>query len=59
LWALQPRTYKHYHHNLTGMQEELQQMIRHKARPLRVAGVLFGLGSVTLALLIAAIILSA
>jgi hypothetical protein len=59
LWAAQPRTYKHYHHNLTGMQEELQRMIRDKARPLRAAGILFGLGSITLGFLITAIILRA
>jgi hypothetical protein len=59
LWALQPRTYKHYHHNLTGMQEELQRMIDDKARPLRVAGILFGAGSILLAVLVGAIIVTA
>jgi hypothetical protein len=39
------------------MRAELQQMITDKARPLRVTGILFGLGSVTLGVLIAAIIL--
>jgi hypothetical protein len=59
LWAVQPRDYKHYRHNLTEMREELQRMIDDKARPLRVAGILFGAGSILLAVLIATVIWSA
>ena len=56
LWAVQPRNYKRYDHNLKGMRAVLQQMISDKARPVVVAGVLFGIGSATLAILIASII---
>jgi hypothetical protein len=56
---VQPRTYKHYRHNLTEMREELHKMVADKARPLRVAGILFGLGSVLLAVLIGLIIWTA
>jgi hypothetical protein len=59
LWAVQPRDYKRYHHNLTEMREELHTMIADKARPLRVAGILFGVGSVLLAVLIGTVIWSA
>jgi hypothetical protein len=59
LWAVQPRDYKHYRHNLTEMREELHTMIADKARPLRVAGILFGVGSVLLAVLIGTVIWSA
>jgi hypothetical protein len=59
LWTVQPRTYKHYRHNLTEMREELHTMIDDKARPLRVAGILFGLGSVLLTVLIGLIIVTA
>jgi hypothetical protein len=41
------------------MREELHTMIADKARPLRVAGILFGLGSVLLAALIGLIIWTA
>lgn len=56
LWAVQPRSYKHYRHNLDGMRTVLQQMINDRARPVLIAGILFGIGSVMLALLIVSII---
>jgi hypothetical protein len=56
---VQPRDYKHYRHNLDGMREELERIIDDKARPLRVAGILFGVGSVLLAVLIGTVIWSA
>lgn len=56
LWVLQPRDYKNYHYNLSGMEEELQRMIRRKSLPLTIAGILFGIGSVTLAVMIGVII---
>lgn len=59
LWAVQPRSYRHDRHNLTEMRAELQQMIAHKARPLRVAGVLFGLASLLLVVLIGSVIVGA
>jgi hypothetical protein len=59
LWAVQPRDYRRYRHNLDGMRAELERMIADKARPLRWAGILFGLGSVLLAGLIATVIWSA
>jgi hypothetical protein len=40
LRVVQPRNYKHYHHNLTRMRQEVQQMIMDKVRPLRGAGIL-------------------
>ena len=57
--AIQPREYKRYRHNLTEMGNVLDAIIGHKTRWLKVAGILFVLGSLTLALLIAAIILAA
>ncbi len=59
MWAIQPRHYKLYESNLTGMREELDLMISRKTFWLRVAGILFALGSLTLAGLIVAIILKA
>jgi uncharacterized membrane protein len=41
------------------MREELHKMIADKARPLRVAGILFGAGSILLAVLIGVIIVTA
>ena len=59
VWAVQPRDYKRYRHNLTEMKNVLDEIINFKARWLKVASILFVLGSVTLALLIGAIILAA
>jgi len=59
MWTIQPRKYKLYEHNLTGMREELDRLISLKVLWLRIAGILFGLGSLTLAGLIVAIIIKA
>jgi hypothetical protein len=59
LWAVQPRTYRHDRHNLDEMRAELRQMIAHKARPLRVAGLLFGLASLLLVVLLGSVIVGA
>jgi formate hydrogenlyase subunit 4 len=56
LWCVQPHSYKLYRHNLTGMREELDKIIDHKSCWLRRAGVLFAIGSVSLAALIISII---
>ena len=58
MWSILPRRYKLYRHNLTEMRSELDRMISHKSFWLRVAGILFGLGSLALAGLIVAIILA-
>jgi hypothetical protein len=57
LWGVQPRSYKLYRRNLTGMREELDKIIAHKSRWLRRVGVLFAIGSVSLAALIISIII--
>jgi hypothetical protein len=59
VWTVQPRKYKRYLDNLSEMKKVLEQIIAHKSRSLQVAGALFWLGSLTLALLIASIILAA
>lgn len=51
-----PRTYNIPIHNVTRMNEELKRITAYKMRYLRVAGVLFALGSVALAILIVLII---
>ena len=59
MWTLQPRNYRLYRHNLTRLRGELDRIIAHKSGTLKVAGILFWLGSLYLALLIVAVILSA
>lgn len=59
LVAVLPREYKRYEQNITGMRSELQRLIHYKMRWLRGAGLLFVLGCVSLALLVALIVLSA
>jgi hypothetical protein len=51
-----PRNYNIPVYNVTRMNEELKRITAHKMRYLRVAGVLFALGSVALAVLIVSII---
>ncbi|HEY7414324.1 MAG TPA: hypothetical protein VH593_03960 [Ktedonobacteraceae bacterium] len=51
-----PRYYNIPIYNVTQMQEELKKITIYKMRLLRVAGVLFALGSVALAILIVSII---
>lgn len=57
--ALRPRRYPRYPYNLTRMRAVLDEIITYKSRWVKVAGSLFVLGSLTLALLISAIIFSA
>lgn len=56
MWALQPRNYSEYLYNLTRMQNEWKRLLGHKKRWTRAAGLLFALGTIGLAALIAAII---
>jgi sensor histidine kinase YesM len=51
-----PRYYNIPIYNVTGMSKELERITTYKMRFLRVAGVLFALGSVALAVLIVSII---
>ena len=57
--TMQPRSYRLYRHNLTEMRDELDRIIANKSRSLRLAGVLFWLGALSLAVLIGLIIFSA
>jgi len=56
--AVQPRSYKLFRENLTGMREELDKIITHKSGALRLAGITFWIGAALLAGLIATIVLS-
>jgi hypothetical protein len=54
--AIQPRIYRRYLHNVTRLGGELEKITGHKMRWLRIAGILFALGSAALATLIVFII---
>jgi hypothetical protein len=54
--AIQPRLYRRYTHNLSALSRELRKIRRYKMWWLRVAGVLFVLGSVALGVLIVSIV---
>jgi hypothetical protein len=54
--GIQPRYYKHYTYRVSELGPELEKITKHKMRWLRVAGVLFALGTATLAILIITII---
>jgi hypothetical protein len=54
--AIQPRLDDIPLYNVTRMSEELKNITLYKVRPLRVAGVLFALGSMALAMLIISMI---
>ena len=56
--AVQPRDYKLYRENLTGMREELDKIIANKSGALRLAGITFWVGAALLAGLVGAIMLS-
>ncbi len=56
IWAIQPRSYRRYTYNVSRLGKELEKITTHKMRWLRVAGVLFALGTVALAVLIVTII---
>ncbi len=57
--AVQPQEYRRYEHNVSEMRRELRKITRYKSRWLSVAGALFVLGSLTLALLISSIVFTA
>lgn len=57
MWSIQPRYYKYYQYNVSRLRTELNKIAEHKMLWVRVAGVLFALGSVALAVLIVLIIL--
>jgi hypothetical protein len=59
LWGVQPRSYKHYRHNLTGMREVFDAILAQKTLWLRWAGGLFGLGAVLLTALIILVLVQA
>jgi hypothetical protein len=54
--AIHPRYYRHYTYNVSRLGNELEKITRHKMFWIRVAGILFALGSVALAALIVSII---
>ena len=56
IWASQPRYYRHSTYNVSRLGKELEKITRHKMFWLWVAGILFALGSVALAVLIVSII---
>ncbi len=56
MWGIQPRYYKRYTYNVSRLGRELEKITKHKMLWLRVAGVLFALGTATLAILIITII---
>jgi hypothetical protein len=58
MWAIQPRYYRHYTYNVSRLGKELEKITRHKMFWIRVAGILFALGSISLAVLIVSIIWS-
>lgn len=58
IWGIQPRSYKRYTHNVSALGRELEKITRHKMRWVRIAGILFALGTVALAILVISIIWS-
>ena len=59
IWAIQPRYYRRYLYNVTGLGKELEKITKHKMFWLRAAGILFALGTLALAFLIVSIIWAA
>jgi hypothetical protein len=57
--AIQPRYYRRYLYNVSRLGEELEKITKYKMRWLRIAGVLFTLGSLALAALIVIIVWTA
>ncbi len=56
MWAIQPRNYGLYQYNVTRQEKEWKRLIARKKFWVRFAGILFGLGTVALAVLIVFII---
>lgn len=57
--AVYPQSYKRYEHNVSGMRRELERIVGYKRGWLKAAGIVFALGSLTLAVLIGTIVLAA
>ena len=58
LLVIQPRSYRRYLYNVSALGRELERITRHKIVWLRIAGILFALGTVALAVLIISIVWS-
>ena len=58
LWATQVRPYSRYRHNVSKNARELQRMIEHRVFWLRVANLLFALGTIALAALLIVVVWS-
>ena len=56
MWAIQPRKYSQYLHNISGMQEQWNLLVTRKRRWVKWAGILFALGTAALAVLIVLIV---
>jgi hypothetical protein len=56
MWAIQPRNYDLYQYNMTRLEQEWKRLIGRKKFWVRFSGLLFGLGTVVLAVLIVFII---
>ena len=56
MWAIQPRYYSRYTYNVSRLEQELEKITQHKMTWVRIAGTLFALGTVFLAILIITII---
>ena len=56
LWGIQPRSYRRYLYNVSRLGEELEKITRHKTIWIRIAAILFALGTVALAVLVITII---
>jgi hypothetical protein len=56
IWAIQPHNYRHYTYNVSRLGKELEKITKHKMFWIRVASILFALGSISLAVLIVSII---
>lgn len=56
LWGIHPRSYRHYLYNVSRLGNELERITKQKMLWLRIAGVLFSLGTVSLSALIISII---
>ena len=56
--GMQVRTYRRYIHNVTEAGKELKRLLRYKLFCLRLANILFALGTIFLAILLISIVLS-
>jgi hypothetical protein len=56
IWATQARSHRRYNYNMTRNAAELQRMIKHKRLWLRIANLLFALGTIALAVLLIIIV---